>query len=85
MDGAIFWNKIELWLEPRHLMEGLVKAAIFGFCFSLICTYRGYFTTGGAKGVGDATHRGVVASMVLIIILDYFVTNLLMIFFSIWD
>ncbi len=43
---------------------------IFGIYFAVICTYRGFNTTGGAKGVGDATNQGVVQSMVGIIILE---------------
>ncbi len=75
LDEAIFWDRINQMIEIRHINEGLFKAAIFGMFFAVICTYRGFFTTGGAKGVGEATNRGVVSSMVMIIILDYFLTN----------
>ena len=85
MDEAVFWDKIQLWLEPRHLGEALTKSAVFGLCFSAICTYRGFNTEGGAKGVGDATNQGVVHSMVLIIVLDYFITNLIAIYFRFVD
>lgn len=76
LDEAIFWDKIAFWLNPRDINEGLMKGAIFGLIFSSICTYMGYNTEGGAKGVGDATNRGVVVSMVTIIVIDYFVTKL---------
>lgn len=75
MDEAIFWDKTALWLNPAHINEGLIKAAVFGAVFALICTYRGFNTKGGARGVGDATNRGVVLSMVMIIILDFFLMN----------
>jgi phospholipid/cholesterol/gamma-HCH transport system permease protein len=81
LDEAIFWDKIKTTLEVRHINEGLIKAAVFGFVFSVICTYRGFYTTGGAKGVGEATNRGVVLSMVMIIILDYFLSNLIRMFY----
>lgn len=81
LDEAIFWDKIRGTLEVRHINEGLFKAALFGLVFSTICTYRGFHTKGGAKGVGDATNQGVVQSMVMIIILDYFATNLIRIFY----
>lgn len=77
LDEAVFFDKINLWLEPTHINEGLFKAACFGFIFSVICTYRGYTTKNGAKGVGDATNSGVVQSMVMIIVSDYFLTNLI--------
>lgn len=81
LDEAIFWDKIRSMLQVRHINEGLFKAAAFGLVFSTICTYRGFNTKGGAKGVGDATNQGVVQSMVMIIILDYFLTNLIRIFY----
>lgn len=81
IDQAVFLQRISDMLEVRHIVEGLFKAAVFGLLFSLVCTYRGFYTTGGAKGVGEATNRGVVVSMVLIIVFDYFLTNLIRIFY----
>ncbi|MCB0377040.1 MAG: ABC transporter permease [Bdellovibrionales bacterium] len=83
MDEAIFWDKTSLWLNPNHINEGLIKAAVFGAVFSLICCYRGFKTTGGARGVGDSTNRGVVLSMVMIIILDFFLMNLIDIYYKV--
>ena len=82
MDEAAFWDRIAAWVEPYHIYEGLFKAAVFGLFFSIICTQRGYTTKGGASGVGSATNRGVVLSMVMIIILDFFVTNLINMFYA---
>lgn len=82
LDEAQFWERTSLWLEPYHIYEGLFKAAIFGFFFAVICTHRGYNTKGGAAGVGSSTNRGVVLSMVMIIVLDFFVTNLINMFYQ---
>ncbi len=82
LDEAIFWQKISDFIEVKHINEGLIKGMIFGIYFAVICTYRGFNTTGGARGVGDATNQGVVQSMVGIIILDYFVTNMIRIFYN---
>lgn len=81
LDSAIFLQKIADIAKVRHIMEGLFKAMFFGLFFSAICTYRGFYTTGGAKGVGDATNQGVVQSMVMIIVIDYFITNLIRLFY----
>lgn len=81
LDQAIFMDKIRSTIEVRHIMEGLFKSMVFGLVFSVICTYRGFNTKGGAKGVGDATNAGVVQSMVMIIILDYFLSNLIRIYY----
>lgn len=82
LDEAVFWQKIADFIEIRHINEGLLKGMVFGIYFALMCTYRGFNTTGGAKGVGEATNQGVVQSMVGIIILDYFATNLIRLFYS---
>lgn len=75
LDEAIFWDRVSAIIDVRHINEGLFKAAVFGLFFAVICTYRGFYTKGGAKGVGEATNKGVVASMVMIIVMDYFLTN----------
>lgn len=77
LDQAIFFEKISQTVDIHHINEGLFKGFVFGILFSIICTYEGFNTTGGAKGVGDATNKGVVTSMVGIIILDYFLMNLI--------
>jgi phospholipid/cholesterol/gamma-HCH transport system permease protein len=77
LDEAVFWDKVTSTVEVRHINEGLFKAAVFGLVFATICCYRGFNTTGGAKGVGEATNKGVVQSMVMIIVLDYFLTSIL--------
>ena len=81
LDHAVFMEKIRDTLEVRHIYEGLIKAAIFGLMFGIICTYKGFNTTGGAKGVGEATNKGVVVSMVTIIIFDYFLMNIIRLFY----
>ncbi|MDG0815605.1 MlaE family ABC transporter permease [Bdellovibrio svalbardensis] len=83
LDEAVFWQRIKDMIEVKHINEGLFKSAVFGLFFALICTYRGFNTTGGAKGVGDATNQGVVQSMVAIIILDYFLTNLIRFYYNV--
>ena len=80
LDSAVFIDKLKVWLNPQHLNEGLFKAFVFGGLFGTICTYRGYHTKGGAKGVGEATNSGVVNSMVLIIVSDFFLTKMIRLF-----
>lgn len=77
LDQAVFFDRINQTVELKHIMEGLFKSCVFGIIFALICSYKGYNTTGGAKGVGEATNRGVVISMVMIIVLDYFLTSMI--------
>jgi phospholipid/cholesterol/gamma-HCH transport system permease protein len=83
LDHAVFLSKIRDTVEIYHINEGLFKSAIFGLMFGIICTYKGFNTSGGAKGVGEATNQGVVMSMVSVIVLDYFLMNLIRIFYLI--
>ena len=77
LDEGIFFDKIQLWLKPRDINEGLIKAGVFGLVFAAVCTYKGYNTKGGAKGVGEATNSGVVNSMVLIIAIHFIMSNII--------
>ncbi len=83
LDHAVFMEKIRDTVEVRHIMEGLLKAGFFGLMFGVICTFKGFNTTGGAKGVGEATNKGVVISMVTIIIFDYFLMNMIRLYYLI--
>ncbi|MGE3759756.1 MAG: MlaE family ABC transporter permease [Pseudobdellovibrionaceae bacterium] len=82
LDEAVFFERIRASVEPYHIYEGLFKSAVFGVVFALVCTFKGFNTTGGAKGVGDATNQGVVMSMVLIIILNFFLSSFIRIFYA---
>lgn len=84
MDEAAFFDRTFLWLQPSHIFEGLFKAAVFGIVFAVVCTHRGYHTKGGAEGVGSATNRGVVLSMVMIIALDFFLTNFITMYYVVF-
>ncbi len=68
------------FLEFEDVYSGLVKSAVFGVVIAIIGCYRGFFTRGGAEGVGKATTSAVVISMMLILIIDYFMGAL---FFSV--
>ena len=55
--------------------SGLIKATVFGLLVSSIGTYMGYFTSGGARGVGQATIQAVVYSAVSIFVANYFLSS----------
>jgi phospholipid/cholesterol/gamma-HCH transport system permease protein len=64
------------FLETDDVVSGLVKAAVFGFIIALMGTWCGYKSKGGAQGVGGATTAAVVASSILILALDYVLTEI---------
>ncbi len=62
-------------LESQDIISGLVKAAVFGFVIALMGCYQGYRSEGGAEGVGAATTRAVVTASILVLTLDYGLTE----------
>ena len=74
VDSGSFWSQMQAAVELRDINEGLVKSAIFGVACSLIAVSEGYNAEPTAAGVGLATTRTVVASSVLILLLDYVLT-----------
>ncbi|MBP0446606.1 ABC transporter permease [Roseomonas sp. SSH11] len=63
------------FLQVMDVVSGLVKAAVFGFIVALMGTWCGYNSRGGAQGVGAATTTAVVSSSILILALDYVLTE----------
>lgn len=53
------------------ILNGLMKCLVFALVLSSICTYKGYTTTGGTKGVGRSVVSTAVASMVGIVVADW--------------
>ena len=64
-------------VELADIINGIIKAVAFGFILSVIATYKGYTTKGGAKGLGTATTQSVVFANVSVIIADYILTSLM--------
>ena len=56
--------------EWSNFYAPTLKTAVFGFTIGVISSFLGYTTNEGAEGVGRAATRSVVASSLLIILLD---------------
>ena len=65
------------FLELSDLWSGLIKAAVFGLILTLTGCVRGYYTSGGAEGVGRATTYAVVSASLVILLSDFFLTKIL--------
>jgi phospholipid/cholesterol/gamma-HCH transport system permease protein len=63
------------FLEFMDVLSGLVKAAVFGFLIALMGCYHGYYSKGGAQGVGSATTNAVVSASILILGCNYLITE----------
>jgi phospholipid/cholesterol/gamma-HCH transport system permease protein len=65
------------FMDLNDLFSGLIKAAVFGFLLAAIGCQQGFYTRGGAEGVGRATTAAVVVASIAILISDFFLTRLL--------
>ncbi len=64
-------------LHVDDVTSGLIKAAVFGFIIAIMGCYHGFYSKGGAQGVGRATTNAVVSAAILILAANFALTSLL--------
>ncbi|HEU5351006.1 MAG TPA: ABC transporter permease [Terracidiphilus sp.] len=64
-------------LHYADILQGLVKPLFFGYIIASVGCYNGMRTTGGTEGVGRSTIQAVVTSSVLIIVVDFLVSQVM--------
>jgi phospholipid/cholesterol/gamma-HCH transport system permease protein len=75
--GSLYWSGVIDVLYLADVWMGLIKPFCLGYAIVTIGCYVGLRTSGGTQGVGRATTNAVVASSVAVIVVDLFVTQLL--------
>jgi phospholipid/cholesterol/gamma-HCH transport system permease protein len=89
--SALYWRTV--WEQiasggfvlryiPTDFVHGLSKPFVFGGLIAITGCFFGLNTKGGTEGVGVATTRTVVTASILILVVDYFMTQLLLYAFS---
>lgn len=73
---AIYIKNTWQYMEFIDVYSGVVKAAVYGFIVALMGCYNGYYSRGGAQGVGAATTNAVVSASILILISNYLITEM---------
>ena len=63
---------------PVSIYSGLVKSTVFGFVTAVIGCARGLQAANGARGVGQTTRAAVRDSIILIIVLNFFLGKFLL-------
>lgn len=74
VDYGVFWSRILELVKPSDIVSGLRKMFIFSIIISTIHCYFGLHASGGAKGVGDATTKAVVTTLITLLATDFFIT-----------
>jgi phospholipid/cholesterol/gamma-HCH transport system permease protein len=72
MSSAEFVRGLRLFFELPDIRFALIKAASFGFAVTMVGSFYGFSTAGGAEAVGRSTTQAVVVSSMLILVLDAF-------------
>tara|TARA_B110000977_G_scaffold196365_1_gene276587 strand:+ start:2349 stop:3251 length:903 start_codon:yes stop_codon:yes gene_type:complete len=75
---AEFISGIQYDFTPFKAVYAIVKTLLFAFVIASISSYHGFYTEGGALEVGRSSTRAVVYSSVVIIVLNYILTQLLL-------
>jgi phospholipid/cholesterol/gamma-HCH transport system permease protein len=78
VDPGVFVENARWLVDSKDLLQGVVKATVFGCALATISCTQGFNASGGAKGVGVGTTRAVVGSFVTILVLDYFLTDIIL-------
>lgn len=77
VDPGMFVGNIKEMVDPMDLVYGCIKAAAFGLAIAAIGCQKGFYASGGARGVGEATTSAVVLSSVAILVINYFLTAIM--------
>jgi phospholipid/cholesterol/gamma-HCH transport system permease protein len=67
---------------PMDVVQGLIKSVFFGFMVALVGCFQGYNASGGGRGVGIGTTRAVVIASVSTLVMDYFLSDVLLSIFG---
>jgi phospholipid/cholesterol/gamma-HCH transport system permease protein len=78
VDSEAYFAALTRYMDQWDVFDGLIKAEVFGFVVVLVCCYTGLTTRGGPREIGASVTKAVVASLILILVLDFFVTKALM-------
>lgn len=80
LDPRFYYSKMVATITMADYFSGLLKAPFFAIFIALPACYFGLNAKGGTIGVGQATTRSVVTSCILILIGDFFLTKLFLVF-----
>ncbi|MFR5558613.1 MAG: MlaE family ABC transporter permease [Veillonella atypica] len=74
---ATYLDSIQMFSTISDFTLGLIKSSVFGAVIALVGCYKGMHTKMGAEAVGFSTTSSVVTSIILVFVLNYFLSTLL--------
>ncbi|WP_346883016.1 ABC transporter permease [uncultured Algibacter sp.] len=75
---ADYTTGVQLDFIPFHITYAFIKTIVFAFILATIPSFHGFYMKGGALEVGKASTTSFVWTSVVIILLNYFLTQMLL-------
>lgn len=75
-DLVAYINNTINFLRFEDVYSGIIKSIVFGFIIAVCGCYNGYYSKGGAEGVGKATTNAIVSASITILLSNYIMTEL---------
>ena len=76
LGSRLYWSTVWQALEWNDVAQGLLKPLMFALVISLVGCFYGLRASGGTQGVGRSTTQAMVASAVMILLLDVLLTKI---------
>ena len=73
-----FFQDLREMVDAGDVLNGVFKSFVFALAIGIISCHQGLITRGGPRGIGRSVTKAVVNSIVSILILDYFLTRILL-------
>ena len=80
INPTMYISGLPQFMVFQDLIEGVAKPAVFGAIIAITGCYVGLNTKGGAEGVGAAAKKAVVLSSVMILVCDFFIAKIFVVF-----
>lgn len=76
--GVDYVEGVQMEFDPYLIQYSIIKTLVFAFLIATVPSYQGYYVKGGSLEVGKASTQSVVWTIVIIVICNYFLTQLLL-------
>ena len=74
---SLYWTQIREKMDFGTVLIGTLKPLTFAFVMAFVACWKGFASSGGTRGVGQATTESVVIASVLILIFDFILTRVI--------
>ena len=64
--------------DPHLVRYAIIKTMVFAFVIATVPSFYGFYVKGGSLEVGKASTKAVVWTSIVIIVLNYFLTQMML-------